>query len=93
MSRGRQWNGPVDGTFVRNLPLVRQETRGPAVLVPLACGGSSFLRALNSNWVAGAMRARPEVYRAQATRTRKLAERAKEKAIKANLLEVAARYD
>jgi hypothetical protein len=39
------------------------------------------------------MRARPEVYRAQATRTRKLAERAKEKAIKANLLEVAARYD
>lgn len=39
------------------------------------------------------MRAKPEYYRSQAIRTRELAERAKEKDIKANLLEVAERYD
>lgn len=39
------------------------------------------------------MRAKSDYYRVQATRTRELAARAKEKAIKANLLEVAERYD
>ena len=39
------------------------------------------------------MRAKSEYYRAQAIRTRELAKRAKEKAIMANLLEVAERYD
>ena len=39
------------------------------------------------------MRAKPDYYRNQATRTRELAARAKEKDIKANLLEVAERYD
>jgi len=39
------------------------------------------------------MRAKPEYYRQQAIRTRELATRAKEKDLKANLLEVAERYD
>jgi hypothetical protein len=39
------------------------------------------------------MRAKPEYYREQARRTRELAARAKEKDIKANLFDVADRYD
>ena len=39
------------------------------------------------------MRAKSDYYRVQATRTRELAERTKEKVIKATLLEVAERYD
>jgi hypothetical protein len=39
------------------------------------------------------MRAKPEYYRDQARRTREVAERSKEKDIKANLLDVADRYD